>query len=151
MSKGRVSFVAMSARKRNLRGCVAVLHGAWSPSRCVRMSWKNVRAKHLGSERFHLLKNCPRGVSAELLPHKATAMQDFCGHLRDVIQVVAFISPSLLWFVSFWCWLLCVPVSDSRVKVKPSQLYSLASLTHYLFSSSITKDTIYLRLMSKVS
>lgn len=77
------------------------------------VSWKNVLARYLGGGKFHRLKNCPRDVSAELLHHRTTAMQYFCGHLRDLIQVVVVISPSLLWFGSFWCWLLCVPVSDS--------------------------------------
>lgn len=76
VSKGRVSFIALSARKRNLRGCVEVLHRAWSSSRCVRMSWKNVLAKHLGGGRGFTCWKIAQGMSrqsyciTELLQYK---------------------------------------------------------------------------------
>lgn len=130
MSKGRVSFVALSARKGNLRGCVEEFHRAWSSSRSVRMSWKNVLANYLGGgEGFHLLRNCPRDVSAELLHHRTAAIQDFCGRLRDVTQVVAFISPSLLLIVFLLVLAsLCSCFRQHRVKVRsfPAVFISLS-------------------------
>lgn len=111
VSKDKMSFIALSDGKGNLGGCC----GRASQSMVILTVCENALENCTGKalewwERFHLLKNCPRDVSAHSQNYCNTK---FCGQLKDVIQVVAFISLSLLCFVPFLCWLLCVQASDS--------------------------------------
>lgn len=140
MSKGRVSFIALSAGKRNLRGCVEGLHRAWASSRCVRMSWKNVPAKYLGSGMVSSAEKLPKGCLS-----RTPTSQNYCN--ARFLWTFKRCNPScglylpISALVCFFLVLasLCSYFRQHRVKVRTSQLYSLASLTHYLFSSSIVK------------
>lgn len=140
MSKGRVSFTALSATKRNSRGCVEVLHRARSSSRCV---LEKCAGKVLGWWEVSSAEKLPKGCLS-----RTTAPQNYSNAI--FLWTFKRFNPScgsylpisaLVWFFLVLAS-LCSCFRQHRVKTRSFPAVFI-SLLHIIYSAAAWLKILY--------